>query len=83
MCNLTPDQLTLLKWMRTGRTFQICSEYCPNYGDVQPKTRLPIRVFKKTIEKLFQEGLITYKSTLIFGIRWDVFSLTEKGRAAT
>ncbi|AUV47406.1 hypothetical protein AL536_22515 [Vibrio fluvialis] len=44
MVNLTPEQITLLKWMRTGRTFQVCSDYCPHNGDVQPKSRLPIQV---------------------------------------
>ncbi|HFQ5105750.1 TPA: hypothetical protein ACGVTW_004464 [Vibrio vulnificus] len=62
MVNLTPEQITLLKWMRTGRTFQVCSDYCPHNGDVQPKSRLPIQVHHKTIHKLMRERLIHYTS---------------------
>ncbi|HDY7511912.1 TPA: hypothetical protein ACGUO9_004392 [Vibrio vulnificus] len=80
MVNLTPDQITLLKWMRTGRTFQVCSDYCPHNGDVQPKSRLPIQVHHKAIHKLMREGLIHYTPRQFFGLRWDVFSITEKGK---
>ena len=82
MLNLTEDQKTLLLWMKTGRTFRVCSEYCPKYGEVHPQLRLPVRVFRKTIDKLFQNGLITYSSDKAFGVRWDVFSLTQKGKQA-
>lgn len=81
MANLTPEQDLLLKWMRTGRTFQVCSDYCPHSGDVQPKSRLPIQVHQKTIHKLVRDGLIEYTSQKYFGLRWDVFSLTNKGKA--
>ncbi|NVC65226.1 hypothetical protein FC652_19140 [Vibrio sp. 05-20-BW147] len=80
MVNLTPEQITLLKWMRTGRTFKVCSDYCSHSGDVQPKSRLPIQVHHKAIHKLMREGLIRYTSQQFFGLRWDVFSITEKGK---
>jgi hypothetical protein len=50
-------------------------------GTVTPKPRLPIRVFSKTINKLYQEGLISYQAKMIFGVRWDEFTLTDKRRA--
>ncbi len=80
MVNLTPEQITLLKWMRAGRTFDVCSDYCPHNGDVQPKSRLPIQVHHKTIHKLMKEGLIHYTPQQFNGLRWDVFSITEKGK---
>ncbi len=83
MPNLTKEQLLLLKWMRTGRTFQVCSDYCPTYGDVQPKARLPIRIQRATIHKLIQAGLVDFTTKKTFGLRWDVFSLTAKGKALT
>ncbi|WP_367989494.1 hypothetical protein AB2S62_19890 [Vibrio sp. NTOU-M3] len=83
MVNLTPEQKTLLNWMRTGRTFQVCSDYCPYYGEVQPKSRLPIQIHRKAIHKLIKEGLICYDSQKRFGLRWDVFSLTTKGKGFT
>ncbi|EIO4088558.1 hypothetical protein QYV87_004673 [Vibrio parahaemolyticus] len=81
MANLTQEQIMLIKWMKTGRTFQVCSDYCPTQGEVQPKSRLPIQVHQKTIHKLFKEGLIEFTSHKYFGLRWDVFSLTSKGKA--
>ncbi|CAH7193411.1 conserved hypothetical protein [Vibrio chagasii] len=79
MINLSKEQLTLLAWMKRGHTFEVCSDYCPRNGEVLPKERLPIRLFKETIDKLFQAGLITYVSNKSYGLRWDVFSLTQKG----
>ncbi|EMI7298459.1 hypothetical protein V6959_004580 [Vibrio parahaemolyticus] len=81
MANLTQEQIMLIKWMKTGRTFQVCSDYCPTQGEVQPKSRLPIQVHQKTIHTLFKEGLIEFTSQKCFGLRWDVFSLTSKGKA--
>jgi hypothetical protein len=81
MPNLTPDQKTLLTWMQSGQSIQVCSDYCPMKGTVTPKPRLPIRVFSKTINKLYQEGLISYQAKMIFGVRWDEFTLTDKRRA--
>lgn len=83
MPNLTKEQLRLLKWMSEGHTFEVCSDYCPSFGDVQPKPRLPIKLQRPTIHKLLQEGLVSYTTKKTFGLRWDVFSLTEKGRALT
>ena len=82
MANLTQEQLTLIKWMKTGRTFQVCSDYCPTQGEVQPKSRLPIQVHQKTIHKLLKEGLIEFSSQKYFGLRWDVFSLTRRGKTS-
>ncbi|MGI2809461.1 hypothetical protein ACRTC9_21390 [Vibrio vulnificus] len=84
MANLTPEQITLLKWMRAGRTFEVCSDYCPHNGDVQPKSLLPIQVHHKTIHKLIKEGLIHYtpqqfnSSTVCVGMS---FPSLKKGRA--
>ncbi|WP_252973439.1 hypothetical protein [Vibrio navarrensis] len=66
MVNLTPEQITLLKWMRTGRTFQVCSDYCSHNGDVQPKSRLPIQVHHKAIHKLMKEGAYPLYLTTVF-----------------
>jgi len=82
MPKLTPEQKTLLQWMNTGRTFKVCSDYGPDNGKVIPEKRLPVRVFTKTVQKLYQEGLIRYQSVLFFGLRWDEFSLTTKGKKA-
>ncbi|HDY7470511.1 TPA: hypothetical protein RQJ55_004430, partial [Vibrio vulnificus] len=49
-------------------------------GDVQPKSLLPIQVHHKTIHKLMKEGLIHYTPQQFNGLRWDVFSITEKGK---
>ncbi len=83
MPNLTKDQIYLLLWMSTGRTFEVCSdEKCPNRGDIVPKRRLPVRVFSKTIDKLVEEGLISSTPKLVYGVRWDAYSITPKGKAA-
>jgi hypothetical protein len=80
--SLTKEQKTLLQWMHTGRTFKVCSDYGPMKGDVQPKSRLPVRVFSGTVDKLYQAGLITFAPVNFFGLRWDEFSLTARGRNA-
>ncbi len=83
MPNLTKDQITLLLWMSSGRKFEVCSdENCPKRGDIVPKRRLPVRVFSKTIEKLTEEGLISSIPKLVYGVRWDAYSITAKGKAA-
>lgn len=79
---LTQEQHTLLKWMKSGRTFKVCSDYGPMKGDIQPKTRLPVRVFQGTVEKLYQAGLISFTPVNFFGQRWDEFFLTPKGKAS-
>ncbi|MGR5361780.1 hypothetical protein ACPV54_13040 [Vibrio mediterranei] len=81
MPNLTQEQMTLLKWMKAGHQFQVCSDYCPHRGEVYPKTRLPITIYQKTLHKLKKEGLVSFEPKLVMGIRWDVFSLTERGKA--
>ncbi len=80
MLTLTPEQHTLLNWMNTGRTFKVCSDYGPMKGEIQPKSRLPVRVFQTTIEKLYQAGLISFTPVNFFGQRWDEFFLTPKGK---
>ncbi|GAD80628.1 hypothetical protein [Vibrio ezurae] len=82
MPNLTKEQKTLLLWMSTGQTFKVCSDYCPDKGDIIPARRLPVRVFAKTIEKLYQAGFISFVPVVYFGLRWDEFSLTHKGKEA-
>ena len=81
MLNLTQKQKELLTWMREEKTVEVCSDYCTKNGEVAGKSRLPIRVHRPTINKLYQEGLITYQPKLHYGLRWDVFTLTEKGEA--
>ncbi|EKO3557547.1 hypothetical protein P0F09_000697 [Vibrio metschnikovii] len=81
MLNLTQEQKALLAWMSEGRSFEVCSDYCTTNGEVAGKSRLPIRVFRSTLNKLYQEGLIAYQAQLHYNIRWDVFTLTEKGKA--
>ncbi|OIQ24886.1 hypothetical protein [uncultured Vibrio sp.] len=82
MLNLTPEQKTLLKWMKTGRTFRVYSGYGSVENSIIPASRLPIRVFPKTVRKLYQAGLITFTPTDSFGQRWDKFSLTPAGLEA-
>ncbi|WP_154116276.1 hypothetical protein [Vibrio cincinnatiensis] len=81
MLNLTQEQKALLAWMREEKTVEVCSDYCTKNGEVAGKSRLPIRVLRPTINKLYQEGLIAYQAQLHYGLRWDVFTLTEKGEA--
>ena len=80
MLNLTEEQKTLLKWMNTGRTFQVYSGYGSVTNTIIPASRLPVRVFEKTVKKLYQSGLIAFKPINYFGQRWDEFSLTEYGK---
>ncbi|CAM3981183.1 hypothetical protein VA7868_01929 [Vibrio aerogenes CECT 7868] len=80
--SLTKEQKALLQWMQTGRTFRVCSDYSPMKGEVQPKSRLPVRVFSGTVDKLYQAGLVTFTPVNFFGLRWDEFSLTSRGRDA-
>ncbi|PML53115.1 hypothetical protein [Vibrio breoganii] len=80
MPNLTKEQQKLLKWMCTGRTFKVCSDYGPTKGDIIPKQKLPVRVFANTVDKLYRAGLITFTPVIYFGLRWDEFSLTRSGR---
>lgn len=82
MLNLTEEQKTLLEWMNTGRTFQVYSDYGSVTNTVIPASRLPVRVFERTVKKLYQQGLITFNPVKHFGQRWDEFSLTERGREA-
>lgn len=82
MPKLTKEQKTLLQWMSTGRTFKVCSDYGPTQGDIIPAKRLPVRVFARTVQKLYQLGFITFKPVIYFGLRWDEFSLTPKGKEA-
>lgn len=79
MLNLTEEQRVLLKWMNTGRTFQVYADYGKVESSIIPDSRLPVRVFQKTVKKLYQAGLITFESKTYFGQRWDQFSLTPKG----
>ena len=81
MLNLTKDQKSLILWIaEEGHYLEICSDYVPARGDILPKTGLPCRVFKGTVEKLFQLGLISYVTILEHGVRWDKFSLTKAGK---
>ena len=82
MPKLTVEQTKLLIWMKTGRTFRVCTGDCHLKGDVQPKSRLPIKVFQKTINKLTELGLITPVNISYFGVGWNEYSLTEKGKEA-
>ena len=83
MADLTNEQRLLLSWMGRGRTFRVCSDYCSDHGQVQPKARLPIQVHIGTIHKFIKDGLVSYSSQWYFGLRWDEFYLTDKGRAFT
>ncbi|MDV7106434.1 hypothetical protein R3X26_18840 [Vibrio sp. TH_r3] len=80
MLSLTKDQKKLLKWMNEGHTFKVYSDYSPRKGDITPLSKLPVRLFDKSIYKLYRLGLITYEPVSDFGQRWDEFSLTRKGK---
>ncbi|WP_117235757.1 hypothetical protein [Vibrio maerlii] len=82
MPNLTKDQKTLLESMNHGLRLQVCSDYCPNQWTITTSPKAPVRIFKKTIQKLYQNGLISYQPIHHFGVRWDEFVITQKGRQA-
>ncbi|CAH0535374.1 hypothetical protein VST7929_02952 [Vibrio stylophorae] len=77
--SLTAEQKLLLTWMATGHTFEVCTDYCSHFGDVQPKQLIPVQLHRKTINKLKREGLVSFESKFYYGLRWDVFSITDKG----
>lgn len=80
MLNLTKEQKKLLSWMETGRTFQVYADYGKVEHHIAPVSELPVRVFQKTVKKLYQDGLISFEPVDHFGQRWDEFSLTRYGR---
>ncbi|MCL9777547.1 hypothetical protein [Vibrio methylphosphonaticus] len=82
MVNLTPEQMTLLTWMKDGNKFNRCSDYGPQNGAIRERRKMPIKLHLKTLDKLLQHGLIQYKSYHTFGLRWDEFRITSKGRLA-
>lgn len=82
MYNLTKEQKNVLLWMKEGNTFDICSEYCSDLGKILPTYPIAPNIINRTVYKLRREGLIKYQTIQKYGIRWDRFSLTLKGREA-
>ncbi|MDX1303432.1 hypothetical protein [Photobacterium sp.] len=82
MHNLTKEQKNVLEWLKQGHTFDVCSEYCSMQGKVILSHPLTTRIIHPTICKLRREGLIKYHEIQKYGVRWDRFSITLKGKMA-
>ncbi|WP_281222922.1 hypothetical protein [Photobacterium sanguinicancri] len=82
MYNLTQEQKKVLVWMNKGNTFDVCSDYCPDQGKILPTYPLAPNIIKRTVHKLRREGLIHYQTVQTYGVRWDRFSLTLKGKVS-
>ncbi|CAH0540907.1 hypothetical protein [Vibrio marisflavi] len=80
--NLTEQQIKLLEWMKEGNAFNRCSDYGPSNGVIRERRKMPIRLHTRAVHRLLQQGLIRYEPYFAFGIRWDKFEITDKGRIA-
>ncbi|AIW13000.1 hypothetical protein IX91_02075 [Vibrio tubiashii ATCC 19109] len=77
---LSPKQQAILIWLQKGNYFEVCSEHCSHWGKLYCSSPPPHRIFEKTRCKLIKEGFAEYTTQRKHGIRWDRFSLTERGR---
>ncbi|UJF19127.1 hypothetical protein L0B53_05990 [Vibrio sp. SS-MA-C1-2] len=77
---LTKDQKALMTWFNENNTVSLYSDYFPKDIKLTTSSRSPIRIFKPTIQKLYKLGLIQYMAICDYGIRWDQFSISAKGR---
>ena len=82
MYNLTQEQKNVMLWLKEGNTFEVCSEYCTDQGKIIPTYPIAPKIINRTVYKLCREGLIKYQAVHRYGIRWDRFSLTLKGKEA-
>lgn len=81
MLNFTKEQKQFICWLnQDGNYFEVCSDYGKSNGEIIPQSGLPCRLLQRTINKLYQAGIIYYCPILHYGVRWDRFTLTKKGK---
>ncbi len=60
----------------------MCSDYFVGKGKVVTSKELTTRIINRTVFKLFREGLIAYRVVRKYGVRWDRFEITNRGKEA-
>lgn len=77
MLNFTKEQKQFICWLnQDGNYFEVCSDYGKSNGEIIPASELPCRLFQRTINKLYQAGIIYYCSVLLsMANRFDPLSV--------
>ncbi|MDD1793929.1 hypothetical protein LRP50_12365 [Enterovibrio sp. ZSDZ42] len=81
MLKLNPYLTSIIKAMQDGHWFELCADYRVNNTGYVGSKGFDIKLNPRTVLKLYREGLITYRTIFPYGIKRDVFELTQKGRA--
>ena len=81
VCNrnpsLTNPQKLLLSFFLDGNTIAVCTEVGPALGQLSGHKAYQGHFAKKSLYKLYQEGLLTKDEESIYGIRWATFRALE------
>lgn len=79
--NLSTTQLHFLQWLADKHLFEICIEKGKSFGSTIGLHKFDGNFCKRTIERLKKEKLVSTKTVRHFSLRYEQFSVTEKGSA--
>ncbi|WP_330960436.1 hypothetical protein [Photobacterium sp. 53610] len=81
MLKLNKHLQHIIKTMQEGHWFEFCADYRVNQKGYVGSKGFDIKLNPRTVQKLYREGLISYRTIHPFGIKRYVFELTPAGRA--
>lgn len=79
--NLSETQLHFLQWLADNHLFEICIEKGKSFGSTIGLHKFDGNFCKRTIERLKKEKLVSTKTVRHLSLRYEQFSVTEKGCA--
>ncbi|RXJ70496.1 hypothetical protein CS022_23040 [Veronia nyctiphanis] len=81
MPNYSPYIWNIIKDLQAGHHFQLCADYRVKTAGYVGSSGFSQKISNRAVLRLFRDKVITYKEVLVYGIKWYVYELTDKGRA--
>ena len=78
---LTPTQINLLNWMNDGNSVSFCTEVSTQLAKISYSTPPPFHLDKRAVTNLKRDGYLEEIEKFIFGIRWSMLTINNKGVA--
>ena len=79
---LTATQINLLSWLHDGNSVNFCTEVSNQLAKISYSISPPFDTDKRAVINLKRDGYLEEIEQFIFGIRWSMLTINNKGVAA-